>query len=803
MRLLGSDAWQNAGMPLRRWADAVARRKVKIGFSLFFLAASFFLSRAVLFEAAVPFLLPVWALAAIRYRQYLPLVIIGGGLGSLMLGPGQAAIHILQILLFHSIIRFRVFRKSVPVTLGLTVLAVQAGWQMVSHSGQVAGNVWFLVGCEALLTAFMAVFLFAVFTPAHRFLHERWTAERTGAAFLVGALMITGMGGVIYGQFSLPAVLIHLAVLFSVSAGGLAAGTAAATVIGTIVSVSNLEFSGMIALYALTGFCAGVAAKAGKLGIAAAAPIASVFFYMYDETLPLDEVHFMSMALATLLFLCIPSRSLAFVRSRVNPDRTVQSERRRVWLEEKMDSQLQDFHQFAHFMSQLVSDHNGSREDEGQRRPPSICQSCFRYEKCWADPEDGIAPLLDDWMKAQASPKRGARIRMEERIGYKCVRSTGLIQELEEDYSQAVLNNQLHHGRKMLALQLRDMSRHLNDMMMNMKEEIKTFRPEEEELSARLHQMEVPHFQVDILSEERGARKIVCSLPDRKSEWETERMVAERLIMPVLNEMYGEPFEVEKSVFLEDPFPHLQVTFVSAVRFKMDYSVVSSSKDGTFHAGDSHEVFQLHDGLAAVILSDGMGSDAQAYRESRKVIRLMRECLNRRMDPETAMHTLHYVMSLKGGDDMYATVDLALIDLQDGRLWSYKAGSMSTYISRGGKLFKLESAAVPFGFLPSFSVDAKRHGLKAGDVIVMMTDGMFSPSVAPEQQERMLGAVLSRCEDRGTDGMADYIMQEMGRKFRLPSDDRTVIVIKIEHTVQKWSIFTPYSTVTGKETVVR
>src|SRR5690606_24507786 len=108
MRLLGSDAWQNAGMPLRRWADAVARRKVKIGFSLFFLAASFFLSRAVLFEAAVPFLLPVWALAAIRYRQYLPLVIIGGGLGSLMLGPGQAAIHILQILLFHSIIRFRV-----------------------------------------------------------------------------------------------------------------------------------------------------------------------------------------------------------------------------------------------------------------------------------------------------------------------------------------------------------------------------------------------------------------------------------------------------------------------------------------------------------------------------------------------------------------------------------------------------------------------------------------------------------------------------------------------------------------------
>ena len=47
------------------------------------------------------------------------------------------------------------------------------------------------------------------------------------------------------------------------------------------------------------------------------------------------------------------------------------------------------------------------------------------------------------------------------------------------------------------------------------------------------------------------------------------------------------------------------------------------------------------------------------------------------------MHTLHYMMSLNGMDDMYATLDLALIDLQDGRLWSWKAGSMSTYIKTG------------------------------------------------------------------------------------------------------------------------
>ncbi len=72
------------------------------------------------------------------------------------------------------------------------------------------------------------------------------------------------------------------------------------------------------------------------------------------------------------------------------------------------------------------------------------------------------------------------------------------------------------------------------------------------------------------------------------------------------------------------------------------------------------------------------------------------------MDPETAMHTLHYMMSLNGLDDMYATLDLALIDFQDGRLWSWKAGSMSTYIKRGEDFLRLDSKSVPVGFLTFF-----------------------------------------------------------------------------------------------------
>lgn len=42
------------------------------------------------------------------------------------------------------------------------------------------------------------------------------------------------------------------------------------------------------------------------------------------------------------------------------------------------------------------------------------------------------------------------------------------------------------------------------------------------------------------------------------------------------------------------------------------------------------------------------------------------------------MHFLHYVTGLRMTSDVYATMDLTLIDLQLGRLHSSKAGALAT-----------------------------------------------------------------------------------------------------------------------------
>ncbi|MBO1914175.1 hypothetical protein J4G37_56325, partial [Microvirga sp. 3-52] len=49
----------------------IKKKKTHIMMATLFLLGSFFLAQAVLFDAAVPFFLPVWALAAARFRKYL------------------------------------------------------------------------------------------------------------------------------------------------------------------------------------------------------------------------------------------------------------------------------------------------------------------------------------------------------------------------------------------------------------------------------------------------------------------------------------------------------------------------------------------------------------------------------------------------------------------------------------------------------------------------------------------------------------------------------------------------------------
>lgn len=785
--------WQ----PIRMHVEELKKRSVDLTLITLFLVGSFFLAQAILFDAAVPFFLPVWALASIRFRKYLIWVFIGGMAGSAFLGLGQAVIHLLQLCLFHSIIRFSFARKLIPLTVASSIFIVQLPWQLFMHGGNMPLEVQFFIGLEVIMALLITFFLFSAFPSADRMFFEEWTAEQIGAACIVGVMAITGMQGIVIGEVAIAGVFIHLLLLFSAFVGGVPFATTVAMIVAAVVGLAELSFTGMMAVYGMTGFFAGALRRFGKVGVASGAVLVSLFFFMYDLTLPLDSTYFMSIGVGTLLFFFVPSKRMLALKRLFIPKNEIELKRQK-WVSERLDEQLEDFQQFTEFMSTIVNGKESKRfrqSPEQNMSAPAVCQACFKYTKCWEEKENSIGNLIQEWESEYSFMKKSSRHRVEEKIKYQCVRFPDLIEEMEEKTTSRLLSEQLQHGRKMLALQLRDMSTHLDKVMSTIKEDVSIYRPAEEEIAGRLAEQGIEYFQIDVLSEEPGSRKIVCCLPEKKAGFEENTTVAERLIVPILEKYYKEPFSVVSASAKEEPFAHVYVTLESTVRFSLDYGVMMTAGHETLQTGDAYEVFSVHEGLVAVLLSDGMGQDLQAYHESRKVIRLMRECLDRKMDPETAMHTLHYVMSLNGLDDMYATLDLALIDLQDGRLWSWKAGSMSTYIKRGDEFLRLDSESVPVGFSQSPSVETKNKGLKAGDLIVMLTDGVFHSESSIELQEQALYGILEENKQSNCEEIAEQIVYGLERKFKSSEDDRTVLVLEVNHALPQWSSFTPSATI--------
>ncbi|MED3763194.1 SpoIIE family protein phosphatase [Ureibacillus terrenus] len=779
------------------WPDRFARfsiKKMSVLIHSFFFLLAFFLARAVMFEAAVPFLLPLWAIVRQRYENEKWAVFVGGLAGALSLSFGQGFILLIQLGIYELLTRFRYWKPPAAVAVAFAVFFGQFLWQGLVHMGIPPMIVQMYVYYEMILAFFMTIFVKLFFVEPYRFWSAAWGYERIGAGLVILAVVLTGMHALTISYFSLFTFVMHLSILIAAIAGGVTVASSVSTIIGALVGISELSFTGMIAVYSLTGVTSGLFKGLGRTGVVLGSFIPSIFFFFYDSTLPLDSVYFVSMLIAGVVFLLLPQKMLGFLENIIRPKRDEVLLKRQQWLTEHTTEKLETFQRFVLFMKELVFDHFTSTEHvSGMRKiePCATCMSCFRYERCWGENNIGMDENIRRWFHAKSRLSEAEQMQTEELIRAKCVKSSKLLEELDYQLYNDKMNGQFYHGKKMIALQLRDLSNHLNKLMEDMKNETLSFKTVEEELGQEFKRANIDCFQIDVLNNTVGERVIVCSFVNTQDK-DDLYLLCERMILPVLYEVFSEPFQVDRISNHQKPFKHFQVRFRSAVRYKIQYDIYSKAKHSNAVSGDSHAIFHIHPGLVAVMLSDGMGHSREAKRESRRLVRLMRECLSYNMNPETAMHTLHYVLSLNREVDMYATIDFALVDLQKGELWSWKAGSMSTYILRGDRLIKVEGSSAPVGFMPVFSIETEKVNLMADDYVVMVSDGLFSSKYDWDEQEQFFVELIKSKIRLGIpiEALLYDVMDSYQGKYEV-EDDCTVIIYNVSHVAPKWAVFRP------------
>ena len=125
-----------------------------------------------------------------------------------------------------------------------------------------------------------------------------------------------------------------------------------------------------------------------------------------------------------------------------------------------------------------------------------------------------------------------------------------------------------------------------------------------------------------------------------------------------------------------------------------------------------------------VVLCDGMGTGLGAVQEGKAALELLKKLLLAGFPAEYALRSLNSLCALRGMAGA-ATVDLAELQLDTGKVMLYKWGAAPSYLLNGGSIEKIGTAGPPPGLSVTEGREkVERLSLRRGEVLVLLSDGV-------------------------------------------------------------------------------
>lgn len=157
--------------------------------------------------------------------------------------------------------------------------------------------------------------------------------------------------------------------------------------------------------------------------------------------------------------------------------------------------------------------------------------------------------------------------------------------------------------------------------------------------------------------------------------------------------------------------------------FDAAFGVASVRKQGEQVSGDTHSVLKIDERTFLVALSDGMGSGEYARKISESTISLLESFYRAKMPSELVLSTINKLLTFNK-EESFACVDIAVVDLDEGRADIVKIGSPIGFILSGNTVKVLESASLPLGILDSIRPDTGAYTLNENDILLFLSDGI-------------------------------------------------------------------------------
>lgn len=214
-----------------------------------------------------------------------------------------------------------------------------------------------------------------------------------------------------------------------------------------------------------------------------------------------------------------------------------------------------------------------------------------------------------------------------------------------------------------------------------------------------------------------------------------------------------------------------------AARYRLRVGRAGYARDGQV-SGDSVHCAEINRGQYAVALSDGMGNGQRAAEESNLTVQTIYRLLSAGFQPELALRIMNSILLYKAQDEVYSTLDLALLDLFTGELQLYKIGAAVTFIKRNGQVEAVKIPALPMGIVGDISVPSVKCRLRRGDQLFLLSDGITE--AGRSEGIEWLTDTIEALQSSDPQTLADLVINKASERCGIrEKDDMTAVVVVV------------------------
>ena len=698
--------------------------------------------------------------------------------------------------------------------------------EKIQISGHIFFSVIFVMIAKLILTKFtigdmllhitLAIFsvvFYKIFVNSLIVIEEIAEKRAFSIEEVMGASLLLSIAVAALGDFSILGLSIRniISILIVLVLGwrnGILVGTTAGVTIGITLGIIAQNEPLIVAVYAISGMFAGILNKFGKIGVIIGFIIGNGILIYASKGTAMDLVVFKEVLIASLGLLAIPkwagidieglvpeetffpefnNRRLTQSKETINQLNVV-SETIKDMAETYNDEDQEDKKQEMKeknkktFVRELLNNLDGSEENifyEDMSNPESkIVDELFKIllDKQEIDKNDLLETFakFNNYIVTFENEKLSQNMEKEIEQIIKAVNYAYKTSKTDFIWEEKVRTN-----KKNVQAQLDGVSKAISSIAVKMEKNMK----EEEEFvdvnKKAIVALEIKGIIVDEIEINKKDNRFFIDVYLKEDSKITENTDIEK-IKKVLEKVLNEKLMINDSKTKKiNKQGKRGFSYLSEDKYLLQIGQATKIKDNSPVSGDSILQIRLNDGKYLIALSDGMGSGPEARKSSQIAIKMLERLLMSGFDKDTSIDLINTTI-MNVNEEIFATLDIAIIDLYNGKIEFIKNGACPTYVKNNKKVQIIKSLSLPAGILENINLTTYDKDIENQDIIVLCSDGILDANVEYKNKELWVKYMLEDIEISNCQKIADIILNEaIDNNYGKAKDDMSIIVCKL------------------------